>query len=262
MHSEFRVPREHIPVVSNNATYNVFLSNPKRMMLMLQTVPMERTILETISNVFLTVDLFFRFIITHKKKAFILNTYNIVELIASVFSFVVLYFDKHPEVIRNNKTLDKIILIFGGLYTLRVLKLLRIAETTSEMKILKLCVQKSWKIIALLVMVFTIFSVIFGSAMFWAEFDNADTFPNVFISIWWAVVTITTVGYGDHYPKSPFGYIMASLTALFGLLLIAMPIAALSSNFSTFYNCYTYKKKYTEAKKKYRENSSACCIDK
>jgi hypothetical protein len=148
-------------------------------------------------------------------------------------------------------------MVSGFMMSLRFLKLLRLAENTSEMKILKLCFQKSWKIITLLVMVFTIFSVIFGSAMFWAEFNNVDTFPNVFISIWWAVVTITTVGYGDHYPKTPVGYIIASLTALFGLLLLAMPIAALSSNFSTFYNCYSYQQRFKDAKKKYKKNPLA-----
>jgi hypothetical protein len=262
MHSEFRIARDRIPEVPDNATYKMILRNPKRAMLYLKAVPRGRFILETTVNIILTVDLIFRFIITYKKMAFVLNTENIIELIACVFSFVVSYADRHPGTISNNKHVDKLILVIGGLYTLRVVKLLRIAEATPEMNILKLCFQKSWKIIALLVMVFTIFSVIFGSAMFWAEFDNVDTFPNIFISIWWAVVTITTVGYGDHYPKTPVGYIMASLTALFGLLLLAMPIAALSSNFSTFYNSYSYKMKHTDAKRKCRQKATVCCTDK
>ena len=54
--------------------------------------------------------------------------------------------------------------------------------------------------------------------------------------------------YGDFYPKSTFGYLMASVTAMIGISLIAIPVATLSSNFNTFYTCYTYRKKAKEAR--------------
>ncbi|XP_062614052.1 potassium voltage-gated channel subfamily C member 3-like [Saccostrea cucullata] len=259
---DYREDRGSIPAISDNDTYNHVFSNPKLSMLLTKKIPKERVVLEGISNVFLLLDLILRFIITHQKKTFFLVSSNILEIIAITISFFVMYMDRHPEIIVQNSWLDEIIICVGCLYSLRVFKLLRLAETMGEMKILKLCFQNSLKLILLLLMVFTIFSVIFGSSMFWAEFHNAETFPNMFVSIWWAVVTITTVGYGDHYPKGSYGYLMASLTAVIGILLIAMPIASLSSSFNTYYSCYTYKKKYTEAKKKSTENISESAIDK
>ncbi|XP_061177212.1 potassium voltage-gated channel subfamily C member 3-like [Saccostrea echinata] len=233
-HREFRVGRENLPTIRDNYTYILIFSNPKRTVLNTKVAPLELVILEIVSNVFLLFDLLLRFIITHQKIAFILNPPNIIELISVVISFLIGYVDSKSEKFVKKIEVDKFIVVFGFMYSLRVLRLLRLAETTAEMKILRLCELKSWKIIALLFMVFAIFSIIFGSGMFWVEFENAETFPNILISIWWAVVTITTVGYGDHYPKTALGYLVASMTALIGLLLIAMPIAALSSNFGIF----------------------------
>nr|XP_034332597.1 potassium voltage-gated channel subfamily C member 3-like [Crassostrea gigas] len=249
MYDDFRMDRESIPTLPNNATYNLFFSNPKRKTLIVKAAPIESVILEGTCNALLLVDLLIRFVISYQKKSFILNIQNVVEVIVGVFCFLVIYIERNPQIAIENPNLDSLIVIIGGFYSLRVMKLLRLAESTAEMKILKLCFQKSWKILSFLVMVFTIFSTIFGCGMFWAEFNNAETFPNIGISIWWAIVTITTVGYGDYYPKSIFGYIVASVTALFGLCLIAIPIATLSSNFSTFYRCYTFRKKYLSAKK-------------
>ena len=222
-------------------------------MLLTTIKPPERAIIEGSCNAVLLLDLILRFIISHRKKAFFLNIQNIIELTAGVTCFLIIYLDSRPGILIDYPDLGFLILIIGALYSLRVLKLLRLAETTAEMKILKLCFYQSWKVLCFLVMVFTIFSVIFGCGMFWAEFNNPDTFPNIPISIWWAIVTITTVGYGDFYPKSTFGYFMASVTAMIGISLIAIPVATLSSNFNTFYTCYTYRKKYIQAKKKAKE---------
>lgn len=60
--------------------------------------------------------------------------------------------------------------------------------------------------------------------------------PNVFGSIpramWWSIVTLTTVGYGDAYPVTVTGRILAGLTAMIGIGLIAMPTGILAAAFS------------------------------
>jgi voltage-gated potassium channel len=59
-----------------------------------------------------------------------------------------------------------------------------------------------------------------------------DKFGSIPRALWWAVATMTTIGYGDVYPISPIGKMLASLTAIFSIGLIAMPTGILASAFS------------------------------
>lgn len=50
--------------------------------------------------------------------------------------------------------------------------------------------------------------------------------------MWWAIVTMTTVGYGDMYPVTGLGKVIASVAALSGLMVIAIPVTVISTNFN------------------------------
>jgi hypothetical protein len=55
------------------------------------------------------------------------------------------------------------------------------------------------------------------------------------VGMWWAVVTMTTVGYGDMYPMGTLGRFVGSMCAMCGLLVLAMPIAVIAGNFNDLY---------------------------
>jgi ABC-type phosphate transport system permease subunit len=65
--------------------------------------------------------------------------------------------------------------------------------------------------------------------------EEPSTFPNMLYGIWWAIVTLTTVGYGDHVPKSAGGQIIGSLCAICGIIVLAMPVAMIVANFNSYY---------------------------
>jgi voltage-gated potassium channel len=76
--------------------------------------------------------------------------------------------------------------------------------------------------------------ILFSSTlMYWAEGGvQPDKFGSIPRSFWWAVVTLTTVGYGDVYPITPLGEFCAGLVAIAGIGVIALPTGILAAAFS------------------------------
>lgn len=124
------------------------------------------------------------------------------------------------------------------------LRFMRILRLTRTLRILKLNrYSKSLQLISrvlskkksdLLVTIFvTMLLIVFASsAMYYLETDiQPDQFPNIAASSWWAIATLTTVGYGDVYPVSILGKILSGVIALLGVGLVALPTGIISSGF-------------------------------
>ena len=62
--------------------------------------------------------------------------------------------------------------------------------------------------------------------------DN-DEYPNIWVGMWWALQTVTTIGYGDVTPKEPAGRIVAAFVMLEGVALLTITIAVITSTFIT-----------------------------
>lgn len=77
-----------------------------------------------------------------------------------------------------------------------------------------------------------ILGVVFASLAYYAEMDaQPDKFPDIPHAMWWAFVTITTVGYGDIAPITPLGKVIGVATAVLGILMIALPTGVLGAAF-------------------------------
>jgi len=118
---------------------------------------------------------------------------------------------------------------------LKITRLLRVFKmnsfTNSIAVIVDVCVEKRHD---LGITVFVTFILLFVSAtlMWYLEGDDQpDKLPNIIATFWWAIATLTTVGYGDVYPVTPMGKFMAGIIALLGIGLVALPAGILSSAF-------------------------------
>jgi len=79
-----------------------------------------------------------------------------------------------------------------------------------------------------------ILMVISSTLMYYLEHDSQpEKFASIIHSFWWAVATLTTVGYGDVYPVTSLGKLVSGLIALIGIGIIALPTGIISSSFIT-----------------------------
>lgn len=118
---------------------------------------------------------------------------------------------------------------------LRLFRIFRIAKLARYMESLQLLgrvfMQKKEELATTLVVL--IFLLIFAaSLMYYAEHPvQPQAFPDIPAAMWWAVATLTTVGYGDVYPVSPLGRLLGAVVAILGIGLFALPTAILGSGF-------------------------------
>jgi voltage-gated potassium channel len=113
---------------------------------------------------------------------------------------------------------------------LRVLKLTRYSES---MRVLGNVVRAKREELFICIFIGLVFLVIASSLMYFIEHEvQPDRFPNIPAAMWWGVVTLTTVGYGDVYPITPLGRIIGGMVAVLGIGMFALPAGILASGFA------------------------------
>ena len=122
-----------------------------------------------------------------------------------------------------------------GLRAIRLVRLLRIFKlnrySDALISIGRVFAEKSREIAASLFFV-AILLVIASLLIYHAEHDaQPEQFKNAFSGLWWAVATLTTVGYGDIYPITPLGRVLGAVIAILGIGVVAVPTGILSAGF-------------------------------
>lgn len=122
--------------------------------------------------------------------------------------------------------------------TLRILRLFRLFRIFKlnyyheALLTLNNVIKSKARILSMTIFTVLIFLVLTSAMMFELENDvQPDKFPNIVQTVWWAIATLTTVGYGDVYPVTNAGKILASITALLGIGLVAIPTGIISAGF-------------------------------
>ena len=173
--------------------------------------------LEWIFTILFTVEYVIRFWCAPNRRAYVLSAYGIVDLLALLPTYLSLLLPQATP-----------LLIIRLLRILRIFRVLRLLSYLREANELAAALQRSARKIFVFFAFVMILTTIFGCLMYVVE-GPENGFKSIPTSIYWAIVTITTVGYGDIIPTTPIGRAISSVGMLIGYAVIAVPTGIITA---------------------------------
>ncbi|KAM9753565.1 potassium voltage-gated channel subfamily C member 1b isoform 3-T3 [Menidia menidia] len=214
------------------------------------------TYIEGVCVVWFTFEFLMRITFCPNKFDFIRNALNIIDFVA-ILPF---YLEVGLSGLSSKAAKD----VLGFLRVVRFVRILRIFKLTRHfvgLRVLGHTLRASTNEFLLLIIFLALGVLIFATMIYYAERIGANPndprasdhtqFKNIPIGFWWAVVTMTTLGYGDMYPQTTFGMLVGALCALAGVLTIAMPVPVIVNNFGMYYSLAMAKQKLPKKKNRH-----------
>lgn len=115
---------------------------------------------------------------------------------------------------------------------LRILRVLKIGRYSASIQMVASSLKKSWRELVVTFCASLFFLYLSAVLLYFVESKaQPEAFGSIPRAIWWAVATLTTVGYGDVYPITPLGKLCAGIIALIGIAIVALPAGILAGSF-------------------------------
>ncbi|XP_056305220.1 potassium voltage-gated channel subfamily A member 10 [Danio aesculapii] len=194
-------------------------------------------IIETACIIWFFFELSVRFLVCPSKREFFNNIMNMIDIVSIVPYFVTLITEVVTTTNKSNTGQNMSLAILRIIRLVRVFRIFKLSRHSKGLQILGQTLKASMRELGLLIFFLFIGVILFSSAIYFAEVDDPNTqFVSIPDGFWWAVVTMTTVGYGDMCPITLGGKIVGTLCAIAGVLTIALPVPVIVSNFNYFYH--------------------------
>lgn len=183
-----------------------------------------------------------RFVQAQNKCQFFQGPLNIIDIMAIFPYYVSLAVTDEPqedgERPGGSSYLEKVGLALRVLRALRILYVMRLARHSLGLRSLGLTVRRCAREFGLLLLFLCVAMALFAPLVHLAERELGARrdFSSVPASYWWAVISMTTVGYGDMVPRSLPGQVVALSSILSGILLMAFPVTSIFHTFSRSYS--------------------------
>lgn len=179
---------------------------------------MTMVVCEYIFTLFFTFEYITRIYCSPRPRDYILSFFGIVDLLATLPLYLAFFL---PGV--------RYLLIIRAFRIIRVFRIFKLFSFWIEGQMLLTSIQRSGKKIAVFFVFVVIMVISIGTIMYMIEGNEPNTqFNNIPNSIYWACVTMTTVGYGDITPTTPLGRFLSAVVMLIGYTIIAVPTGIVS----------------------------------
>jgi voltage-gated potassium channel len=175
-------------------------------------------LLEWIFTALFTIEYLLRLVSIRQPLRYVFSFLGMIDLLAIIPSYLSIFLPGAQS-----------LLVLRGLRLIRIFRIFKLTHFLTEMEFLKRSLATSVKKISIFMLVVLSLVIILGSIMYLVE-DGENGFSSIPDSIYWAIVTITTVGYGDISPVTPFGKFIASIMMFIGYGIIAVPTGIITTD--------------------------------
>ena len=175
-------------------------------------------VLEWIITVLFTLEYIARIVAVKKPKTYLLSFYGIIDLLSTIPKYISLF------VVGTHS-----LIALRALRLLRVFRILKLSRFIGESANFGRALKRSRAKISVFISFVIVLCIILGTVMYLVEGAQESGFTSIPRSVYWAVVTLTTVGYGDIAPVTALGQFIASLIMILGYGIIAIPTGIITS---------------------------------
>ncbi|ESO97953.1 hypothetical protein LOTGIDRAFT_103922 [Lottia gigantea] len=231
-HKAFRIPNNDINMTS--ISFNI--SGKYRLYYTTQLLPILYYLDVFCVSIF-TIELSLHFLTSPYKLLFLKSWLNLLDALVIIANWCNLIVEQNygKELVSLlNRDLITAYRILKYISILRILRFFKLTERFHSLKIMTLAIKQSFRELFMMFMFIIVIATLYGCALFIMEFESEEL-TDIPIAIWWAIITMTTVGYGDIIPKSDSGRVIGVFCAISGLMVLSMPVAIIASNFSDYH---------------------------
>ncbi|AZQ44027.1 ion transporter [Nonlabens ponticola] len=176
---------------------------------------------EWIITVFFTIEYILRIISINKPTKYIFSFYGIIDFLSTIPLYLTFFIGGINA-----------LLAVRALRLLRVFRILKITRFIGEADKLSKAIKSSLPKILVFLFAVLVISIIMGTIMYLVEGAESG-FVSIPVSIYWCIVTLTTVGFGDIAPVTPMGQFLATIIMIMGYGIIAVPTGIVSAEYTT-----------------------------